>query len=104
MEKYFAVKYLELGEDSKSYGRAFYPDYIIKFTDGRIGIFDTKSGLTASIAGQKSNALQKYITEHKDLNLFGGIINVYNNNFYLNESPDYEFGDGKSGQWKLFEI
>lgn len=104
MEKYFAVKYYELGDDAKSYGKAFYPDYIIKFSDGRIGIFDTKSGWTAEEAGPKARALQKYIADHSDLNLFGGIINVANGVFYLNDSTDYEFGDGKTGQWKVFEI
>ena len=104
MDKYFAVKYFELGEDAKSYGKAFYPDYIIKFNDGKIGIFDTKSGWTAEEATPKANALQKYISEHKDLNLFGGIVNVYNGKFYLNDSSDYEFGDGKTGQWKPFEV
>ena len=104
MSKYFAIKYFELGDDAKSYGKAFYPDYIIKFSDGRIGIFDTKSGWTAEEAGPKARALQKYITEHSDLNLFGGIINVVNGVFYLNDNADYEFGDGKTGQWKVMEI
>ena len=74
------------------------------FVDGKIGIFDTKSGWTAEDATQKANGLQRYISEHKDLNLFGGIINVVNGSFYLNNDSDYEFGDGKTGQWKLFEI
>lgn len=104
MDKYFAVKYYELGDDAKSYGKAFYPDYIVKFTDGRIGIFDTKSGITAETATPKANALQKYILEHEDLNLFGGIINVEHGAFYLNSASKYEFGDGKTGQWTLFEL
>ena len=104
MDKYFAIKYYELGEDAKSYGKAFYPDYIVKFMDGRIGIFDTKSGWTAEDAAPKANALQKYISEHGKINLTGGIINVVDNRFYLNKSPNYEFGDGKTGQWELFEI
>lgn len=104
MDKYFAIKYYELGEDAKSYGKAFYPDYIVKFMDGRIGIFDTKSGWTAEDAAPKANALQKYISEHGKINLTGGIINVVDNRFYLNKNPDYEFGDGKTGQWELFEI
>ena len=104
MDKYFAVKYYELGDDVKSYGKAFYPDYIVKFADGRVGIFDTKSGWTAEEAGPKARALQKYISEHGDLNLFGGIINVANGVFYLNSEADYEFGDGKSGQWEVFEV
>ncbi len=104
MDKYFAVKYFELGDDAKSYGKAFYPDYIIKFIDGRIGIFDTKSGMTAEAAAPKAGALQRYIKEHGELNLFGGIVNVVDKRFYLNQNEDYEFGDGRTGQWKLFEI
>ena len=104
MDKYFAVKYYELGDDAKGYGKAFYPDYIVKFNDGRIGIFDTKSGWTAEDAGPKADALQKYISKHADLKLFGGIINVVNGVFYINSDVSYEFGDGKSGQWKLFEL
>ena len=106
MEKYFAVKYYELGDDAKSYGKAFYPDYIVKFSDGRIGILDTKSGWTAEdkAAAAKANALQRYIQGHADLNLFGGIVNVVNKSFYLNDSSDYEFGDGTTGQWKLLEL
>ena len=106
MEKYFAVKYYELGDDAKSYGKAFYPDYIVKFTDGRLGIFDTKSGWTAEdkVAAPKANALQMYISGHADLNLCGGIVNVSNGVFYLNSAPDYEFGDGKTGQWKVMEL
>lgn len=104
MDKYFAVKYYELGDDAKSYGKAFYPDYIIKFVDGKVGIFDTKSGWTAEDAASRANALQRYFAEHADLNLFGGIINVISGCFYLNDSGDYEFGDGKTGQWKVFEL
>ena len=104
MEKYFAVKYYELGEDAKSYGKAFYPDYIVKFTDGKIGIFDTKSGWTAQDAAPKANALQRYIEEHGDLNLFGGIVNVTSGIFYLNSNSDYEFGDGRTGQWKVMGL
>lgn len=106
MEKYFAVKYYELGDDAKSYGKAFYPDYIVKFADGRLGIFDTKSGWTAEdkAAASKANALQRYISEHADLDLCGGIVNVSGGAFYLNDSSDYEFGDGKTGQWKMMEL
>lgn len=103
MDRYFAVKYFELGDDAKSHGKAFYPDYIVQFVDGRIGIFDTKCGWTAEDAAPKANALQNYIAKHEELKLFGGIINVVNGRFYLNDKPDYDYGDGKTGQWKLFE-
>ena len=59
---------------------------------------------TVDKTGQKANALQKYIADHSDLNLCGGIINVVNGVFYLNDSSEYELGDGKTGQWKLFNL
>lgn len=107
MEKYFAVKYFEQDEkNQKTYGKAFYPDYIVRFTDERVGIFDTKSGFTAEnkFAKQKAEALQRYIAEHPGLNLFGGLVNVDRGSFYLNSSSDYDFGNGKTGQWKMLQL
>lgn len=93
--KYFAVMYEFPNTDTNlSETRGFYPDYIVKFTDGRIGIFDTKSGIhaTSKETDAKLNALHKYITEHNKLNLFGGIIDVRDNNaMYLKETPDNPF-------------
>ncbi|MCM1294194.1 MAG: DEAD/DEAH box helicase family protein [Muribaculaceae bacterium] len=93
--KYFAVMYEFPNKDtSLSETRGFYPDYIVKFTDGRIGIFDTKSGIhaTSKETDAKLNALHKYITEHNELNLFGGIIDVRDNNaMYLKDASDGEF-------------
>ncbi len=102
MERYFAVPFFELDEKQKTRRRAFYPDYIIKFNDGSVGIYDTKAGFTADNehVRQKANALQSFITEHADLNLKGGIINVKNNKFYLQDDPDYD----EDGEWKPFNI
>ena len=93
--KYFAILYKFPNKDTglpETHG--FYPDYIVKFTDGRIGIFDTKSGEHAisKKTDAKLNALHKYITEHNTLNLFGGIIDVRDNNvMYLKEKPESNF-------------
>lgn len=102
MERYFAIPYFELNERKRSVRRAFYPDYIIKYKDGSIGIYDTKAGFTADNehVRQKANALQAFIKEHANLNLKGGIINVKNNNFYLQDSDDYD----ENGEWKPFAI
>ena len=102
MERYFAIPYFELNERKRSIRRAFYPDYIIKYNDGSVGIYDTKAGFTADNehVRQKANALQSFIKEHADLNLKGGIINVKNNNFYLQDSDDYD----ENGEWKPFAI
>ena len=102
MERYFAIPYFELNERKRSVRRAFYPDYIIKYKDGSVGIYDTKAGFTADNehVRQKANALQAFIQEHANLNLKGGIINVKNNNFYLQDSSDYD----ENGEWKAFAI
>ena len=102
MERYFAIPYFELNERKRSVRRAFYPDYVIKYKDGSVGIYDTKAGFTADNehVRQKANALQAFIQEHANLNLKGGIINVKNNNFYLQDSSDYD----ENGEWKAFAI
>ncbi len=102
MERYFAIPYHELDEHQKTRRKAFYPDYIIRYKDGTIGIYDTKSGFTADNehVRQKANALQRYIREHEDMNLKGGIINVKNGSFYLQNSEDYD----ENGEWIPFAI
>ena len=97
--KYFAVIY-EIPTPRKNNEiekRAFYPDYIVRFKDGRIGIYDTKSGFTITQpeTTEKLRALHSYITEHSaktKLNLCGGIIDVRDNNsFYIKSDPDGDF-------------
>ncbi len=79
---YFAVPYMENGGH-----KPFYVDFIVQFKDGRIGLFDTKSGNTIKDAREKSDGLQKYIKEHK--NVIGGIVS--------NTNPK-DF----SGRWMLY--
>ena len=97
--KYFAVIY-EIPNPRKNNEiekRAFYPDYIVKFKDGRIGIYDTKSGFTVTQpeTTEKLRALHAYIIEHSaktKLDLCGGIIDVRDNNsFYIKSEPDGDF-------------
>ena len=56
--------------------KPFYVDFIVKLKDKRIGLFDTKAGLTKQIAGPKIDGLYKYIQSEnkKGKNLFGGIV------------------------------
>lgn len=72
-KEYFGIKYTYKNED-----RTFYPDYILLFKDNRIGIFDTKSGMTET-SGEtkaKAEALQVFIQKEnkQGQNLLGGII------------------------------
>lgn len=65
---FFAVPY----DDNKT---PFYVDFIVKFKDGKIGLFDPHSTHLADF-GPKSDGLQKYIKDEnkKGKNLFGGIV------------------------------
>ena len=69
--KYFAVPYK--GNDGDA---AFYVDWIIRFNNGKVGLFDTKSGFTAEKAGPKHDGLYKFMkTENKKRKkLVGGIV------------------------------
>ncbi len=102
MERYFAVPYQFLDKNQKGRRAAFYPDYIVRFKDGSIGIYDTKSGFTADNehTRQKAEALQRFIRDHANLNLKGGIINVKNNSFYLQDTPEYDI----DGEWEAFSL
>lgn len=82
--KYFGVPYYK--DDDKGMEKSiFYPDYIVRFMDGTLGIFDTKSGDTAkpgTVMGgsvdEKANGLQMFFRDYTE------IVKLYRN--------------GKSGQ------
>jgi type III restriction enzyme len=99
-DTYFGIKYFKDTADIA----VFYPDYIVKFADGRIGIFDTKSGNTAKEAKQKAEALQEYIKTNNDQNLFGGIVTntgTPENIKLMINSNDIYFYDGRNwDEWK----
>ncbi len=97
----FGIEY----RDSQDINRVFYPDFIVKQGD-RIGIFDTKSGITAEVAKHKAETLQRYITNnsgtqtYKDASdnfitkkqiLWGGIVKLAQNGiFKLNDNEEYD--------------
>lgn len=94
---YFAVPYLEDGIDLP-----FYVDFIVKMKDGRIGLFDTKLGITAKVAGPKAEGLAKYIKQHKSKKLFGGIVKPEESNWLYSDSEKYNDADPK--QWKVLDL
>ena len=103
-EIYFGILFKD-GDIKKT----FYPDFIVQYSDGRVGIFDTKMGDTAKSDDTKlkANALAKYIKEWNDKGkkLFGGIvipISKEYKNFKLNENKelDYKYNDGKGDSWR----
>jgi len=101
---HYAIKYFN-NEDQKE--ELFYPDWIIQFKDGRIGIFDTKEGDTATSQETKDKvlALSKKLKE-LGKKYVGGITIFENGVWYYNCDENYNYVKGKVGEdknWKLFE-
>jgi type III restriction enzyme len=92
---YYAVKYFNTTEQKES---LFYPDWIIKFTDGRIGIFDTKAGRTLLTEGRAKGLALKLNELGK--NYVGGIVKQANGVFEFCDSVDYDDQTPKNNKWK----
>lgn len=97
---FFAITYSDNGET-----KLFYTDWIVKYRDGRIGLFDTKAGITAETAKARAEGLARYIKQEneKSRNLFGGIVIQKGNSWYLNDNVVYEYAENdlaRSG-WKI---
>ena len=101
---YFAVRY-----HNKTDGKdeLFYPDWIIRFKNGRVGIFDTKSDQTATNpeTADKAGALALKV-KGLGKNYIGGIAVFENGVWYYNGSEKYTYQKGKISQdknWKKLE-
>lgn len=99
--KYFAV----LRQDD----RAFYPDFIIQFNDGSVGIFDTKSGRTAKTgdAAPRAEALQKFIEKQNQNGkklVVGGITIYVNGTWRYNDSEKYKYDPKDLSKWKVLDL
>lgn len=83
----------------------FQPDFIIKFKDGSVGIFDTKGGQFASDDAVKSAALYKYIYDERNNghNLLGGLVILDGDRFKYFESTPYVPYNQDPTQWKPFD-
>lgn len=98
---YFAVPYLENGQ-----GRAFYPDFIVMMADGRIGLFDTKGGLTAETATGRAEGLADYIaTENKKgKKLFGGIVIQDKGSWRYHTGKKYSYNPKDLKSWEFLDL
>jgi len=105
-QQYFAVSYQTLDEETKLTKMLnFYPDYIVRYTDGSVGIYDTKAGrtVTEQPTHDKSDALQAYITEQNEAgaNLKGGILNKRADGIYIFSGAAYTADLDK---WQRFTL
>lgn len=99
---FFAVSYVENGEQ-----KPFYVDFIARFKNGSLGLFDTKSGNTIKDAREKSDGLQKYLKEHKGTS--GGIVANTNSKDFSGRWMCYkgqgtELNPDNFSNWELLEI
>jgi type III restriction enzyme len=93
-QEYLAVKYINTSTKKSA---LFYPDWIVKLKDGRIGIIDTKSGMTASNTEGRAEALAERIKDFEG-KVFSGIAVKENAIWHLNSSNQYEYTPGNLNQ------
>ena len=100
--KYFAVFY----KDENGFERGFYVDFVVMFKDGSIGLFDTKSGITAKEAGPKAEGLYRYIKEQnkKSKKIWGGIIIFANGSWRYNDNEKYRYDPKDLSNWKILGL
>ena len=100
---FFGLKYFNTADGAD---RLFYPDWIVKFKDGRIGIFDTKGGSTATHPEGRETGLREKIAAMNAATgcdmFFGGLVVSENGTWYCHDGKDYSYSKGKLGEgWKL---
>jgi len=87
--------------------RAFYPDFLIQFKDGTLGIFETKSGFTAGEdAKERAEALQRYIKKQNKAGrkLIGGIAIYTNGTWRYNDKEKYKYDQNDLSDWKVLSL
>ena len=99
-QQFFSIVYDFVDAESGLNRKAnFFPDFLLKFKDGSIGIYETKSGITLTdyLTHAKSDALQAYIQRNPSLNLRGGVVNstakglmVFTKTKYTPEKSEWE--------------
>lgn len=101
---WFSIRYFN--ETTKKM-ELFYPDWIYKKKDGTIGIWETKSGQTASLVETKNKAeeLQRRIKtlnnrSNKGIHYEGGIAIMENSIWYYNNNASYIYSHGSAGNWQ----
>lgn len=96
-QEYFGVKY----EYSNSI-YTFYPDYLVKLINGKVGIFEVKDsgdrdGKTYTKA--KAESLHKYLKEQKNKKVFGGVVIERNKEWIINTKNEYHWEKCEISDW-----
>jgi type III restriction enzyme len=88
----------------------FQPDWLIKYADGTIGVFDTKPiGFNVDDTKAKAEALHKFLNDSNSNRatafgkVIGGIVVKKNGVFYFSDQAEYEDFDSKPSKWQKFD-
>ena len=99
---YFGVKY----QYPKGVLHTFYPDYLVQFKSGRVGIFETKSKGDqdgSTYTKSKSEAFIKYLKEQKNKKLLGGIVIKVNGEWLINQQEHYNWEKCLRNNWSEWD-
>jgi type III restriction enzyme len=96
-QDYFGIRY-----EYEDTIYTFYPDYLVRFKDNRIGIFEVKDvgdrdGKTLTKA--KAEALQAWIATQKRKDIFCGIVIEKDKSWQMNSEKKYDWGKCERGDW-----
>jgi type III restriction enzyme len=93
----FSLKYFNIKDQED---KLFYPDWIVQFEDGKIGIYDTKAGSTLNTEGRAKGLYDKLVELGE--NFIGGIVNFENGLFVYSNQSDYNDVSPKNNEWLPF--
>lgn len=102
---WLAIRYFNEDRNEEA---LFYPDWVLKKTDGTIGLFDTKGGQTASSreTKNKAEALRKRIAllnQNSDNTFVGGVVIAANGTWYYNDNAVYAYQTGSTDGWRRMQ-
>lgn len=92
---------LEYFNKTKQKESLFYPDWIIQFENGKVGIFDTKKERTLNTEGRAKGLGEKL--EEFGENYVGGIARFANGVWEYCDSKDYNDETPSDNEWKPME-
>ena len=83
----------------------FYVDWIVYYKDGRIGLFETKGGITAETSESRAIGLYEYIRKQtkEGKNIFGGIVIEKDGTFWIHSEKEYKYNENdlENCGWKV---
>ncbi len=107
--EYLGLKY----EYPQNKIKTFYPDYLVKYVDGTVAVYETKSdgddeifgGLNVKTAA-KAQALSiwREALEKQGRKIKTGIVIVKKNSILINSKPKYKYLDALDGNWGDWEV